>query len=78
MLEPTPLAARLGFGKNHGYRMNRLLESLSWQVKRIDGTWEPTEAGRPYCAPPAGAACSPAARGGARSGQAPLRGAQAA
>lgn len=46
------LAATLGWGDNpriHGAAMNRRLEELGWQMKRIGGGWEATSAGKPHC-----------------------------
>jgi hypothetical protein len=46
MLEPTDLAKALGL--TSGYALNRTLEEIGWQVKRIGGGWEPTPTGAPY------------------------------
>jgi prophage antirepressor-like protein len=46
MLEPTELAVR--FGLPSAYALNRHLEALGWQVKRIGGGWEPTPIGAPH------------------------------
>jgi hypothetical protein len=46
MLEPTELAVR--FGLPSAYVLNRHLEVIGWQVKRIGGGWEPTPNGAPH------------------------------
>jgi hypothetical protein len=33
-----------------GMALNRALEKIGWQVKRIGGGWEPTPTGTPYAA----------------------------
>lgn len=48
MLEPTELAKELGI--RSARVMNLSLEALGWQVQKIGGGWEPTPAGKPYCA----------------------------
>ncbi len=48
MLEPTELAKTLGIAS--GSAMNRLLEQLGWQVKRLGGGWEATPSGSLYAA----------------------------
>lgn len=48
MLEPTDLAKELGLPS--GAALNKRLETLGWQVKKIGGGWEPTPAGKPQCA----------------------------
>jgi hypothetical protein len=46
MLEPTDLAKALGM--KNGAVLNRALEKIGWQVRRIGIGWEPTPAGAPY------------------------------
>lgn len=48
MLEPKDLAKQLGLPS--AIAVNRLLEQVGWQVKRIGGDWEPTPAGAPFAA----------------------------
>lgn len=48
-LEPTDLAAALGWGPSKGAALNKALEALGWQVRAIGGGWEATPAGTPYC-----------------------------
>jgi hypothetical protein len=49
MLEPAELAKR--FGLQSGAYLNRCLETVGWQVKRVDNTWEATPIGKSYSAP---------------------------
>jgi hypothetical protein len=46
MLEPKDLAKSLNILS--AYAVNKALEEIGWQVKKIDGTWEPTPAGQSY------------------------------
>lgn len=48
MLEPTELAKALGLPS--AIALNRALEDLGWQIKRIGGGWEVTPTGAPYAA----------------------------
>jgi hypothetical protein len=50
MLEPTAIGLELGLGKNQGAKVNKAIEALGWQVKKIGGGWEPTPGGKPHCA----------------------------
>lgn len=47
MLEPTELAAALGF--NNAMAVNKWLQKMEMQVKTKNG-WEPTDKGKPHCA----------------------------
>lgn len=47
MLEPTELAAALGF--NNAMAVNKWLQKIEMQVKTKNG-WEPTDQGKPHCA----------------------------
>jgi hypothetical protein len=46
MLEPTDLAKALGL--RSGHHLNRALEQIGWQVKRIGGGWDATPTGQPH------------------------------
>ena len=48
MYEPTDLARELGLAS--AYAVNRILEQMGWQIKKIGGGWEPTPEGMLYAA----------------------------
>lgn len=47
MMEPRDLSIRLGIDQS-GVTLNMMLEHIGWQ-KKVNDTWQPTEAGKPHC-----------------------------